>query len=359
MPVNDRIRAASAGLRAGQSKRRRGRRRCREDASLAAMRCAPADPAGAQLLLQRARMRSDPRTRRASELQARGRPPARDRQDPEGDLPQLGHHTGGRRALRWPDADPEDLDAAAAIVYQAIEPTPQQRWPLLDAARGHAGRGSNTRTGRRSGAFKIRGGLVYFDALRAKSPASKESSAADARQPRPVDRICGAARTASRRRSSSPHGNDTGKNAAMKALGVELHRGRRTTSRRRSRRRARIAARARLAHGAVVPRRLVRGRGLVCAGAFSRRPRSRHPVRADRTGVGHLRRHRGAQRPRPPRADRRGRRRVRAGLRALAGARPRSSRTTRRRGSPTASPAARRYPTRSSRSAPESSAWSR
>ena len=26
-----------------------------------------------------------------------------------------------------------ELDAAAAIVYEAMPPTPQQRWPLLDA----------------------------------------------------------------------------------------------------------------------------------------------------------------------------------------------------------------------------------
>src|SRR3954470_19624545 len=31
-----------------------------------------------------------------------------------------------------------DLDAAAAIVYAAMAPTPQQRWPLLDARAGAA-----------------------------------------------------------------------------------------------------------------------------------------------------------------------------------------------------------------------------
>ena len=66
----------------------------------------------------------------------------------------------------------EDLDTAAAVVYQSLEPTPQQRWPLLDARAGtpvwvkHENRTP-------VGAFKIRGGLVYFEALRAASPAIK------------------------------------------------------------------------------------------------------------------------------------------------------------------------------------------
>src|SRR3954471_14269682 len=57
------------------------------------------------------------------------------------------------------------LDAAASIVYQAMNATPQQRWPLLDERCGAAvwvKHENQTPVG----AFKIRGGLVYFDHLR-------------------------------------------------------------------------------------------------------------------------------------------------------------------------------------------------
>ncbi len=58
-----------------------------------------------------------------------------------------------------------ELDAAARIVYDAMSPTPQQRWPLLDARCGTAvwvKHENHTPVG----AFKVRGGLVYFDHLR-------------------------------------------------------------------------------------------------------------------------------------------------------------------------------------------------
>ncbi len=113
-----------------------------------------------------------------------------------------------------------DLDAAAAVVYQAMTPTPQQRWPLLDARAG-AQVWVKHENQTPVGAFKIRGGLVYFDALRARSPA--------------VDGVVAATRGnhgqsigfAAKRHGIPaaivvPHGNSTGKNAAMKALGVEL-----------------------------------------------------------------------------------------------------------------------------------------
>jgi threonine dehydratase len=57
-----------------------------------------------------------------------------------------------------------ELEEAAAIVYRAMPPTPQYRWPLLDkrcGARVWVKHENHTPVG----AFKIRGGLVYFDAL--------------------------------------------------------------------------------------------------------------------------------------------------------------------------------------------------
>jgi threonine dehydratase len=61
------------------------------------------------------------------------------------------------------------LEAAAAVVYQAMSPTPQRRWPRLDARCGlpvWVKHENQTPVG----AFKVRGGLVYFDHLRLGEP---------------------------------------------------------------------------------------------------------------------------------------------------------------------------------------------
>jgi threonine dehydratase len=113
-----------------------------------------------------------------------------------------------------------ELEAAAAVVYEAMEPTPQRRWPLLDARCGTpvwVKHENQTPVG----AFKVRGGLVYFDALR--------------RGPAPITGVVGATRgnhgqsigfAAARHGIPAavvvPHGNSPGKNRAMRALGVEL-----------------------------------------------------------------------------------------------------------------------------------------
>ena len=65
-----------------------------------------------------------------------------------------------------------DLESAARVVYAAMPPTAQQRWPLLDARCGAAvwvKHENHTPVG----AFKIRGGLVYFDHLRRTQPGVK------------------------------------------------------------------------------------------------------------------------------------------------------------------------------------------
>jgi threonine dehydratase len=113
-----------------------------------------------------------------------------------------------------------DLEAAAAVVYRAMSPTPQQRWPLLDARAG-ACVWVKHENQTPVGAFKIRGGLVYFDALTRRTGAIAGVVAATrgnhgqsigfaARQYRMPAAIV------------VPHGNSTGKNDAMRALGVEL-----------------------------------------------------------------------------------------------------------------------------------------
>lgn len=113
-----------------------------------------------------------------------------------------------------------DLDAAAAIVYQSMGPTPQQRWPLLDARAG-AQVWVKHENQTPVGAFKIRGGLVYLDALRREAPAVKGIVAAT-RGNHGQSIGFAARRQGIPAAVVAPHGNSTSKNAAMKALGVEL-----------------------------------------------------------------------------------------------------------------------------------------
>jgi threonine dehydratase len=113
-----------------------------------------------------------------------------------------------------------ELDAAARIVYEAMPPTPQQRWPLLDARCGTAvwvKHENHTPVG----AFKVRGGLVYFDHHRRTQPGVTGVVAATR-----GNHGQSIAFAASRYRMAAavvvPHGNSVTKNAAMRALGAEL-----------------------------------------------------------------------------------------------------------------------------------------
>jgi threonine dehydratase len=113
-----------------------------------------------------------------------------------------------------------DLERASAIVYQAMAPTPQQRWPLLDARCGTAvwvKHENHTPVG----AFKVRGGLVYFEHLRRTQPDVRGVVAAT-RGNHGQSVAFAAARYGIPVAVVVPHGNSATKNAAMKALGAEL-----------------------------------------------------------------------------------------------------------------------------------------
>lgn len=113
-----------------------------------------------------------------------------------------------------------DLEAAAGIVYRAMSPTPQQRWPLLDARAGTAvwvKHENHTPVG----AFKIRGGLVYLDALGRRAGTIKGIVAAT-RGNHGQSIGFAARRHGLQAAIVVPHGNSLGKNDAMRALGVEL-----------------------------------------------------------------------------------------------------------------------------------------
>jgi threonine dehydratase len=113
-----------------------------------------------------------------------------------------------------------DLTAAADIVYRHLAPTPQVRWPQVCDRLG-----TNVWIKHENhtpvGAFKVRGGLVYFDSLRRRDPACQ--GVISATRGNHGQSVGFAARLHGLRAVIYvPHGNSPEKNAAMRALGVEL-----------------------------------------------------------------------------------------------------------------------------------------
>ena len=114
----------------------------------------------------------------------------------------------------------DSIESALRVVSEAMPPTPQQRWPLLDqrvGAQVWVKHENHTPVG----AFKVRGGLTYFDALRRREPQVRGViSATRGNHGQSVG-------YAARRHGMVativvPHGNSVEKNAAMRAWGVEL-----------------------------------------------------------------------------------------------------------------------------------------
>jgi threonine dehydratase len=114
----------------------------------------------------------------------------------------------------------EDLEAAAALVHARFGPTAQYAWPLL-AKRTGVDVIVKHENHTPAGAFKIRGGIVYFDRMKRERPHVKgvvsatrgnhgQSLAyAGGRAGVPVTIVV-------------PRGNSVEKNAAMRAFGAEL-----------------------------------------------------------------------------------------------------------------------------------------
>ncbi len=113
-----------------------------------------------------------------------------------------------------------DLEAAAALVHGVFPPTPQYAWPLL-AARTGAEVWVKHENHTPTGAFKLRGGITYFDRLKRERPGvrgvvsatrgnhGQSLAFAGARAGVPVTIVV-------------PHGNSVEKNAAMRAFGATL-----------------------------------------------------------------------------------------------------------------------------------------
>lgn len=115
---------------------------------------------------------------------------------------------------------PQDIKAAQDCVYASLRPTPQFEWPLLSEALG-AKVWVKHENHQPVGAFKVRGGLTYFDALMKREP--NLSGVIAATRGNHGQSVGFAARKAGVRATIVvPHGNSMEKNAAMRALGVEL-----------------------------------------------------------------------------------------------------------------------------------------
>ena len=120
--------------------------------------------------------------------------------------------------MSLPDRDA--LLSALAVVRQAMPPTPQQRWPLLDARCG-AQVWVKHENHTPVGAFKLRGGLVYLDALARREPRVRAVMSAT-RGNHGQSIAFAAARHGLAATIVVPRGNSVEKNAAMRALGAEL-----------------------------------------------------------------------------------------------------------------------------------------
>ena len=120
----------------------------------------------------------------------------------------------------WPAISLEDIEAASRVVYSHMQATPQYRWPLLSERVGtevwvkHENHSP-------VGAFKLRGGLVYFAHLMQSGDVPKGViSATRGNHGQSIGFAAGLYRIPAT--VVVPHGNSVEKNAAMRALGVKL-----------------------------------------------------------------------------------------------------------------------------------------
>lgn len=115
-----------------------------------------------------------------------------------------------------------EIEQAAKAVYAAMPATPQYSWPLLNVALGTEAwvkHENHTPTG----AFKIRGGLVYLQTLAQLPQARRVRGVISATRGNHGQSVGFAARRYGIAATIVvPEGNSKEKNAAMQALGVEL-----------------------------------------------------------------------------------------------------------------------------------------
>ncbi len=116
--------------------------------------------------------------------------------------------------------DLETLEAAAALVHRVVPPTPQYCWPLLSRRVGTelwVKHENHTPIS----AFKIRGGLVYLDAVRRSEPNLRGVVTATTGNHGQSIALA-ATRLGIASTIVAPHGNSVEKNRAMQAFGARL-----------------------------------------------------------------------------------------------------------------------------------------
>jgi hypothetical protein len=182
--------------------------------------------------------------------------------------------------------DLPEIEAAAQVVYRHFQATPQYRWALLSERLGTdcwVKHENHTPVG----AFKIRGGLTYFEQLAQTGALPREViSATRGNHGQSVGwaaRAHGVACTI-----VVPHGNSVEKNAAMRALGVTLieH----GDDFQESREHAHAPGdHTRGAHGAEFSPGPDQRRQHLLVGILQGRAAARRGLRADRPGLGRVR----------------------------------------------------------------------
>src|SRR3984885_13780777 len=113
-----------------------------------------------------------------------------------------------------------ELEAAQCLVHASFPGTPQYAWPLLCERAGaevFVKHENHTPTG----AFKLRGGLVYVDRLAHARPPAAGIVSATRGNPGQSLAVAGG-RAGLRVAIVVPHGNSVEKNAAMRGFGAEL-----------------------------------------------------------------------------------------------------------------------------------------
>src|SRR5437879_5790217 len=123
----------------------------------------------------------------------------------------------GRDSLMF---DLPQLERAQEIVAAAMPPTPACAWPLLSERLGATAVVKHENHAP-TGAFKVRGGLVYVDRLRRERPRVNGIVTAT-RGNHGQSLAFAGSRAGLEVTIFVPHGNSAEKNAAMRAFGAEL-----------------------------------------------------------------------------------------------------------------------------------------
>jgi threonine dehydratase len=113
-----------------------------------------------------------------------------------------------------------EIEAAAKLIYQYMPPTPQYSWPLI-SERANAAVWVKHENHAPTGAFKIRGGIVYVDWLRRAYPEIRTVIAATRGNHGQSIAFAGAL-VGIRVVIVVPLGNSREKNRSMRALGADL-----------------------------------------------------------------------------------------------------------------------------------------